>query len=532
MTSRTAARASSARPRAGRAVPARPAAAAAAGPSEIELKLALPDAARAPLRARLLRLGRGRLQRLETTYYDTADLLLARHGMALRLRRVGELWVQTLKTGAARTAFSTRGEWETPAAGGRLQLGRLRASPLPALLLTHGSPALAPLFTTRFTRSLRSVAVGKSQVEVALDHGEVIAGRGRSAKRLPLLELELEVKSGRRQAVFKLARQLMQGDGGDPLPLLAFTESKAARGYRLLAGEPLTPVKAAAKGFVEPLRAGQSADEALRHVIGHGIEVLLANAQGLAEHEDPEFVHQARVALRRMRSTVRLWRKHSRFPKPLAKRLRWIGCELGAARDADVFETETVPHLAEGLAPELGRAMQSLAEAARARRERARESARAALASGRFARLALDLLAWAHDRPDARSASLRRLAPRQLARAHRRLADAARFFIALDPVRRHRVRILAKRLRYALDLFAVALPARPTAEYLERLSHLQDLLGELNDAAVARATLAELGALTPLRAAVGATLSAREADRLRDAEAALAALFELQPPWR
>ena len=291
-------------------------------------------------------------------------------------------------------------------------------------------------------------------------------------------------------------------------------------------------MKAAAKGFVARLNAGQSADEALRHVIGHGVEVLLANAQGLADHEDPEFVHQARVALRRMRSTVRLWRKHRPFPRALGAELQWIGRELGAARDADVFVTETLPHLGDGLAPALDTAMQALTDGAQAQRDRARCSARAALASGRFARLALELLAWAHDAPDAKQAPLRKLAPRQLSRAHARLADASRFFAALAPERRHRVRILAKRLRYALDLFAVALPAQATAAYVERLSHLQDLLGELNDAAVARATIAALGAAPGLQSAIGVKLAAREAGRLHDAEEALAALFALRPPWR
>lgn len=498
---------------------------------EIELKLALPASVLAGLHERLSGFGRGASQRLATTYFDTADLLLARHGMALRLRRTGSGWLQTLKTGAARTAFSARGEWETPAPGGRLQLGRLRDTPLAALLKSVGSPALVPLFTTRFTRRVWTVDVGKSRVEVALDRGEVVAGRGRAVRRLPLLELELELKSGRPRALFKLARQLMGKEEGEPLPLLAFTESKAARGYRLLSGQPLAPVKAAAKGFVARLGPGQSADAALRQVIGHGVEVLLANAQGLSDHEDPEFVHQARVALRRMRSTVRLWRKHSRFPEPLVAELQWIGGELGAARDADVFVIETLPHLAEGLAPGLDGAMRSLSEAARERRETARQHARAALASGRFAQLALDLLAWAHDAPDDKAPRLRKLARRQLARAHQRLVDAARLFVALSPERRHRVRILAKRLRYALDLFAVALPPQPTAAYVERLSRLQDLLGALNDAAVARATLRDLGAGPDLQGAVGLRLAARESFLLHEAETALHALFDAPPPW-
>ena len=502
---------------------------------EIELKLAVPASVRDALRARLAALGRGTRQRLDTTYYDTADLLLARHGMALRLRRAGSRWWQTLKTGAAQRAFSVRGEWETAVPGGRLQPARLRDSPLPALLAAHGRPRLQPLFSTRFVREVRLVSVGKSQVEVALDLGEIVAGRGRTARRLPLSELELELKGGKPRALFRLARALMAGEDGPPLPLVAFTESKAARGHRLHAGAPAQPLKASAKGFVAALRAGQSADHALRRVIGHGVEVLLANAQGIGiaatAAADPEFVHQARVALRRMRSTVRLWRKHSRFPRRLADELRWIGRALGAARDADVLVTQTLPQLRASLPPGHEQALAALVAAAQARREAAADAARDVLASARFARLALDVLAWAHDAGDNESAPLRKLAPRQLARALARLRDAARFFAALSPARRHAVRILAKRLRYALDLYAVALPAAPAAAYLDRLSHLQDLLGELNDTAVAHATLGDLGAPAALRAALAASLVAREAAAVRAAEAALDALFALPPPW-
>jgi triphosphatase len=324
----------------------------------------------------------------------------------------------------------------------------------------------------------------------------------------------------------------MCGDGDSAvLPLLPFTESKAARGHRLRAGRAPSPVKASAKVFAEALSARQSADAALRHVTSLGIEVLLANAQGLADHEDPEFVHQARVALRRMRSAVRLWRRHGRFPRRLADELRWIGTELGAARDADVLVTETLPALAAALAPTQRATMAALLRSARMRRNRARAAARAALASGRFALLALDLLDWAHAAPDAHAPTLRRLAPKQLAKARLRLVEAARFFMALSPQRRHGVRILAKRLRYALDLFGVALPAQATAAFGERLAQLQDLLGALNDATVARAAVAALGAPPALQASIGAQLAASEAALLRQAEAALHALFEQPPPW-
>ena len=518
---------------------ARPAARARAGraalradvPHEVELKLAVPSAALRPLQARLARLAPGRELRLQTIYFDTVDLLLARNGMALRLRRDGRRWRQTFKTGAAHGAFSARGEWETPAPGGRVALDRLATSALPQLLAAHGQPDLTPRFATRFVRSVRTVKLDGAVVEVALDRGEIVADSGKAARRSPLLELELELKAGRPRALFRLARRLMVGAGREPpLPLRPFTESKAARGYRLLTGQAPAPVKASAKGFAAPLRARQAVDAALRHVIGHGTEVLLANAEGLADHEDPEFVHQARVALRRMRSAVRLWKGHCRFPARLARELQWIGRELGAARDADVLVADTLPALAGTLAPAQRTSMRRLLKAAHAQRAQARAAARAALTSGRFALLALDLLAWAHAEPDADTPALHRLARKQLARARRRLVEAARFFMALTPERRHRVRILAKRLRYALDLFAVALPAQATADYIERLAHLQDLLGELNDASVARTALAALGAPPALQTAAGRRLAVREAALLRQAEDALHALFEQPAP--
>jgi inorganic triphosphatase YgiF len=516
---------------------ARRASRAADTPREIELKLALPPGALPALRRRLAQHGRATRELLQTVYFDTEDRLLARHGMALRLRKAGTRWLQTLKSGGARGAFSARGEWETPTTGGRLSLARLRASPLPALLAAHGKPALRPQFSTRFTREARVIAIDKATIEVALDRGEIVAGRGRATRRLPLLELELELKSGPPAALFALARRLA-GEGEAALALLPFSESKAARGDRLLNGAAPAPLKANARAFAAALSASEPLDAALRHVIAQGTEILLANTQAIdaatvdaAGLPDPEFVHQARVALRRMRSAIRLLRRYSAFPAPLKDELKWIGSVLGAARDADVLVTQTLPHLGESLAPASARRLPPLARAAQQQRRSAHAAMKTALASTRFAALALALLAWSAEPPDDASPALRKRAPRLLDRAQQRLAEAARFFAALTPTRRHEVRILAKRLRYALDLFAVALPARPTEAYGERLAALQDLLGALNDGEVARTAIAALGADAALKRAVGRQLAVRERDLLREAEAALAALQAAPRPW-
>lgn len=519
---------------AGRGATLPPTAVAADGapaPSEVELKLAVPATALPTLQRRLRRFGRAEVVRLHTTYFDTADLLLARHAMALRLRRDGPRWVQTLKTGAAQGAFSARGEWEATVPAARLQLGRLRQTPLPALLRDAGNPPLLAVFTTRFVRARRLVELDASTVEIALDRGAVVVGPGRRARRVPLLELELELKAGHPRALFDLAQRLTDGDDDTaPLPLLPFAESKAARGYRLLAERPSPPLKAGASRFAAPLRAGQSAQRALRHVIAQGTEVVLANTQSWLEHDDPEYIHQARVALRRMRSALRLWRTRSRFPKRLAQDLQWISGELGAVRDADVLALETLPALlaSAGLAEA---AASMLLSQAQSRREAAQRSLRITLASDRHARLALGLLAWAavkpRKRPAGKRASLSKLAKRDLARAHAKVLAAAQFFAAQTPARRHRVRILAKRLRYALDLYAVALPGEATAQFSASLSELQDVLGELNDISVAMAALGDHGAVD----GVTATLHATEQQRIAAAERALETLAAMPVPW-
>jgi CHAD domain-containing protein len=262
-----------------------------------------------------------------------------------------------------------------------------------------------------------------------------------------------------------------------------------------------------------------------------GLHVLLANAEGLQESRDPELVHQSRVALRRMRSARRLLdRGLEDFPSGLDNELRWLGQTLGCARDWDVFDLSTLPSLLDAASEPLTDQARQVQIRTRRFREQANRDASAALASARFARLALQLQGWTLT-PPPKGRSLRRHAPSALARAHTELFDAARFFAALSPERRHRVRILAKRLRYALDVFAVALPAQPTRVFVERLAALQDELGALNDAAVSRRLLAEVEGGSELLGTASAGLDAREQTELRKAEERLLELSMLERPW-
>lgn len=502
--------------------------------AEIELKLAVPAVALTRLRGRLRRRGEPSTQLLDTTYYDTPERLLGGQGMALRLRRQGRQWVQTLKSGDASAALSARGEWELPLTRRALDLQRLPVDARKLLqaagLDARAAATLRPQFRTRFCRCAWLVEHDGTQIEVALDEGEVIAGK----RRAPLSELEFELKAGAPAALLDLALQVVAPRRGAPLALVPLPESKAARGARLALGAGPEVVKAQAKRVTAGIEAGMSASVALRRVLANGLDVLLANASGLADSDEPEFVHQARVALRRMRSAVRLLGRDADLPDALVEEMHWVAGALGPARDADVLLADTLPPLLAQLPAALRADVAALQSAARARQAAARGAARVAVRSARFALFALRLMQWCATPQRGRAATLSQLASRRLARAQRKLIEAGAFFCALAPAERHRVRILAKRLRYALDLFACALPLRATAEYVEALSALQDRLGALNDAAVAVETLPQLTSASALLDAIHAASHAAHggAEELVQAERELAALSRTAQPWR
>ncbi|MCG5078548.1 CYTH domain-containing protein [Paraburkholderia tagetis] len=208
---------------------------------EREIKLALPrDQVDAALRLFETRAGApGRAVRLENIYFDTPSLALARAKSALRLRLTPEGWVQTFKTvGVAQSGLHERHEWEMPVAGEALEIERLlkacaaddRAGESTAL--TQAAATLIPLFRTDFTRTLWTLEVDGTQVEAAVDQGEVTADVNGTLRRTPICEIELELKDGDEAALHTLAAELSKA-----LPGLAPDDiSKAQRGYKLREG--------------------------------------------------------------------------------------------------------------------------------------------------------------------------------------------------------------------------------------------------------------------------------------------------------
>jgi len=275
--------------------------------------------------------------------------------------------------------------------------------------------------------------------------------------------------------------------------------------------------------LVGPLRA-------LRHNLVH------------AGSQEPEFVHQARVSVRRLRTSVRAframpevrpWRDDLRV---LEASLRALNQVLGEARDADIFQWVTLDTLRVGLDPDLLPTLAAVATRAEARRVAA-YAAMAALpektgdgAVFLLAERLMDELSSAALAGTRQAMTL--VAKAQLRKAHARVMRAARHPERLGAPQRHRLRIAVKRLRYLTDVWASLWPQKRSRRYLTQLEKLQQALGALNDAAVAGRTLRQLKAGAALRAVWRAhekRLIAREMPRVARR---LAALEHSPAPWR
>lgn len=445
-------------------------------PTETELKLAIaPHAATRFRRHPLLRGVKPKTQRLMSLYFDTPDFDLAKRGIALRLRRVGYHWVQTLKAEAVSPGvLSQRPEWEMPITGNRPDLVVL---PQEARRLLDGVALddLAMCFGTEFTRTHWHIEQDGTVVEVALDLGTVRAGE----REQPISEVEFELKQGSPDAIYALARSM-----AETLPLTVEPRSKARRGYILAGVIEEAPVRA---GDV-PLRKGQDARAAWSTMRDSALAQLLDNVPGLTTEDDPEYLHQARVAVRRLRAILSLGRDIGLASPAWLDDLRWLMGELSAARDWDVFATETLPRV-QAHCRDTER-LDALAKAVDNRRREAGARARAALADTRLVKLALAV----ESPPEWREipeVAVETWAARSLARRLKRVSKLGKHVERHDAAALHALRIALKRLRYSAEAFA-GLGAKGVKPYLRRLSHLQDALGVANDLNVARSLLADL----------------------------------------
>lgn len=450
-------------------------------PREVELKLALSPAAVAAARGHPLLQGDMPPQRLLSTYYDTPEWTLRRRGIALRVRQIDADRVQTVKrAGRAGGGLADRPEWEQPWCGAFdfSHLGDAAA----AGVLRACAARLEPVFVTDFMRQTHRFCESGVAIRAMLDVGSVHCG----ASSEPLCELELELDAGSYADLYALALRL-----SDALPLWPEARSKTERGYRLC-GAGIEPAAGAPR-----LSAAQPAIAGFRELIVAEVANWQAGVRRV-EGEAKEGVHQVRVALRRLRSLLRLFAPM--LPDGFGSLWRGLlsaqARELSAARELDVLCDEL-------LAPaKYGDAAWLAAPRQRLERERAaaRAAARELLVAPRQGRVMLEFLAAVYLATEAvapGSPGLGDFAAVSMARLRRRFRR--RFdklpTAAAEPW--HALRIAAKQLRYGVDFLAPLWPRKEVANYRRRLARIQADLGSIQDLDIAVQRLREWSVADP-----------------------------------
>lgn len=445
-------------------------------PQEIELKLDVDPQDLPRLRRNPLLRGEGESgDRLVSHYFDTPDHQLRRAGYTLRVRRTKAGNVQTIKREAPNAAgLFVRAEWERPIAG---KIPSIADSPLVGLV---DPAALTLAFTTEIKRAVRHIVLGDARIEVSLDNGHIKAGTATE----PLCEIELELKGGAAAPLFALAREI-----GALVPLRLGVRSKSERGYALIGGETRRSYRA------EPILLDPDSDarDGFALIAGACIRQFRLNEPLLIATGAPEAVHQARVALRRLRSAFSSFKslfEADPAGRALQDELRWLAGVLGMVRNLDV------------LIPTLKGADH---ERLTLERAEALAAAEAALESARARTLMIDLAEWLatgawRTQPGA-FASIVDVAETILAHHRKRIRRTGEHLAKLSDHKRHRVRIEAKKLRYASEFFASLWAGKKASRryrtFVEVLEDLQDELGELNDLVTAGEVMAHYGLAPP-----------------------------------
>ena len=450
---------------------------------QVALKLAVAEDRHAALqRSPLLANARTREQQsLIGVYYDTGRLALRRAGILLRLRRVGGSWIQTIKRqDDSSGGLTIRPEWQAPYLN-HFDFAHVDDAELRDWLQQEKvASRIASVFETNFRRTswLLEPALGV-RILAKLDRGW-IASDGR---RESLSEIELHLLSGSIDAVYDVALELARNQALPPLLL-----SKAERGYRLFRNTPPRPERA---GEID-IRAVETPLAGFRRIALDCLAHLQSNHSGAIVGEDPEYVHQMRVATRRLRAALRMFRPAlpPGIEDVLVPPLRELMRGLGQARDLDVLVAEIVSPVSRAI-PDDPR-LTDLAGAITNRQYAARNAIRHMLRQPEYGRLLLTAGRLLHQAPfveapmpDDEANFLIPFADRRLRKLLRRIHELAASARVDYPPTLHELRIAIKRLRYAIEFFGALIPGKSGNVVIKRLAGLQDELGQLNDLASA-----------------------------------------------
>jgi len=408
-----------------------------------------------------------------TVYYDTRETKLKKRGFTLRVRSIAGKFFQAVKpvTGSAGLVSREEIECEVPSLKPNLEC--LSGHPVRSILSGQKTGRLEAVIHSDVNRTSWTIDRRNGSMQVDLDHGTITAGEHCEE----FAELEFELRDGSPASLIVAARRL-----SDHVPVRLAVLTKAERGFLLADGSLGKVIKAAPVHISRDMTVAEAFETIVHACVKH----YRLNEPLVIRNCNADALHQARVAMRRLRSALTLFRpaiEDVEF-QHLRDELRWFTAQLGDARNLDVYLERD---LDEEERSELIR-----------KRERAYDHVVDAMNSPKFRRLPIDLIGWAaigawrSAKPAQRSVEA--FANRRLDRLWNSITGAGRDVAGMDEVTRHELRIQTKKMRYAIEFLRGLYPHAHAAEkqFATAVEDLQESLGKLNDMATAKA----LGAAT------------------------------------
>jgi triphosphatase len=435
------------------------------------------------------------VKRLVDGYLDTADWRIARSGHVLRVRQRGGRYEATLKDRAASSEGLRR----------RLEVTEELARPEVSafdpggpvgrrVVALAGRRDLAQVLEVRTRRNTYALEVHGAEVgELALDDTTIVASR--DGHRIRLQRVEVEVQPAWVDRIAPLVERLRIVCGLQPATLSKFEAGILAAGVAIPQSADLGNRTVTAESSIGELSFAVLRKDAAQ---------MLDHEPGTRLGDDPEDLHQMRVATRRMRAALSLF---SEWLPVRAERVReelgWLAAVLGDVRDLDI-QLERLDEWTEHLSGDHQQALDELRDLLESHHRAARVRLLEALDSRRYERLVAALTSMLVSGPSKRIGTPRLALvamPELIAQRQRATAKAARRAHRTGVVADfHATRIRCKRLRYAIEFTGDLYPGS-VKRYSKEIAGLQDALGLVQDAEAAADQLQAL-ALGPENAAL------------------------------
>ena len=455
---------------------------------EIELKFQIPAESKAPLEKFIQSKG-GTSKRLRAKYFDTDDRLLARSNIALRLRKEGHVWYQTLKV-APQAAAVIRHEDTVrlvtpPGTAPVMDTSRHSSSDqwtkIDKLLRHDAAHELKTLYETDLKRLSVDLRTRRGLINYAIDTGSILTteketdplltalGHTVGPLKLPVTEIELELVSGSNMALIEAGTRLVRDYG-----VWLDVRTKSMRGDSLAKAKLImAPAKAQRVKITDDLSLEEFFETVRKECVRHA----LVNASQLASEEGylSEHIHQLRIALRRLRTALKLFsRVHNFEVQTWSDQAKFLAAQLGKNRDIDA--------MSESIWPELHKINAPLVEFSA---QEGIQSPALIVREGKIQSWFLELIGRDLQSREQNTQSHWSAIMPIIIKWQKKCAKRAKNFASLTVEERHELRKKMKRLRYSLEFIEGECKNAKFRHFSKVLARAQNELGTYNDLQVA-----------------------------------------------